>query len=92
MQNECKPTSLSEVGGLGTCSSVSVAVTVVRRVSAGENHEALVGEAQLNVTVQVGATPERVTQGCLPASHLLGNLLGTLLPSQVVNVMDPAGP
>lgn len=92
LQNECKPTSLSEVRRLGACSPVSVTVTIVRRVSASKDHEALVGEAQLDITIQVGATPESIAKGCLAATHLLSNLLGTLLSSQAVNVMDPAGP
>lgn len=91
-QTKSKPTGLFEVCSLGACGPVSVAVIVMGGVPAGEDHEALVGEAQLDVAVQVGATPERITQGRLPAAHLLSCQLGTLIPPQVVEIMDPAGP
>lgn len=86
-----RPTGLFEVASLGAGLAVALAVSPMWCVSAGEDHEAFVGEPKLDVTVEVGAAPQRLTQVGIPTAHGLSCHLGTLLPTQPVHVLHPTG-
>lgn len=64
-----RPTSFFEVTGLGASLPVLRSVAPVWFISAGEDHESLIGEAKLDVAVKVCAAPQGIAQGSLPTAH-----------------------
>lgn len=56
-----RPTSLLEITGLGASLSIFHAVASVWFIPARENHKPLVGEAELDVTVEVGTAPQSIS-------------------------------
>lgn len=84
-----KLTCLLQVAGFGAGLSVPGAVAPVWIIPAGEDHEAFVREAQLDVAVEVGAAPQGVAQRRLPAPEDLRCELRAFLTPQSIHVLDP---
>lgn len=85
-------TGFFEVAGLGASLPVLGSVAAVRLVPAGEDHQSLEGQAQLDVAVEVCAAPQGVTQGRLPAAHRLLHQPGAFVSLQRIHFKHPFGP
>lgn len=85
-------TSFFEVAGLGASLSVLHAVVLVWFVPAGENHQPLVGKAEFDVAVEVGAAPQGVAQRRLATAQCLCCQLGAFVPPQSVHLLHSLRP
>lgn len=81
-------TCFFKVISLGTCLSVFRTVSSVRIVPASKDHEALVGQSQLDVTVKVGAAPQSISKGSLPTTHDLCGQLSSFFTPKLINILN----